>query len=666
MEKTLPQQNCHASPRAGFICFDQPSLVNLSQALSSEFLSTNHSGGYMCTTVALCNTRKYHGLMVLPLEHFGGERHVLLSTLDETLTIDGQEFHLAVRRYPGIYEPRGHKYLTHFCLAPTPTFIYRVGDVVLKKELLFVEKQEHFMVRYTLLEGKGTFALRLRPFLAFRNAHQLCHANMVASTKAHPEPNGMSIRLYTGFPTLYLQTNIQSDYVHAPDWYYQIEYGEELARGYDGHEDLFVPGYFDVPLKKGQNTIFSASTRQVYPRQFARLFNQELTMRPDRTAFLPTLKASAEQFIAHAGRHVYVNAGYPWFGPWGRDTLIALPGLTLTMGDTATFEHALSTLLEGLHNGMLPNVGTAGSTAFNSVDAPLWLFAAVQAYCRYTGDYKKAWAAWGKSLTAVFKLLQTDGMLPYHIGMHANGLLWAGEAGYALTWMDAIVNGQPVTPRIGYDVEINALWYNALCFMQEFYAQLHEFELSASLAELIMRVEKSFIATFWYPEKSYLADYVDELGANVFVRPNQLLAVCLPYSPLNEEQQLFTPLGIRTLSPKNPNYRPHYEGDQPTRDAAYHQGTIWPWLLGPYVEAVYRVHGAEAGLAKAKLILAALEKEMHRHGLAQIGEVFDADPPHRPGGCIAQAWSVAAALQIAAHVYPKEFQHPLTTQEGGR
>ena len=676
MEKTLPHTNCPDQHAPGFICLDQPSLVNLSQALSNEFLSTNHSGGYMCTTVALCNTRKYHGLMVLPLEHFDGERHVLLSTLDETLSVGGQEFHLAVRRYPGIYEPRGHKYLMHFSLAPTPTFIYRVGDVVLEKELLFVEKHEHFMVRYTLLEGKGSVSLRIRPFLAFRNAHALCHANMVANTKARVEPNGISMRLYAGFPTLYLQTNIQGDYVHAPDWYYQIEYSEEQARGYESHEDLLVPGYFDVPTRRGGSMIFSACTRQVNPRVFARLFKQELASRPDRTVFLPALKASADQFIAHDGRKVYVNAGYPWFGPWGRDTLIALPGLTLTLGDTATFEHALTTLLGGLRHGMLPNMGSGRSVSFNSVDAPLWLFAAVQAYCRYTGDYRKAWSAWGKQVEEVFSLLQTDGQLPYDIGMRANGLLWAGKPGYALTWMDAIVNGQPVTPRIGYDVEVNALWYNALCFMQELYAHLGQAQQAASLSATIDLVRSSFVQVFWCPEKGYLADYVDAQGANVFVRPNQLFAVSLPYSPLSEEQQagvvdtvereLFTPLGLRTLSPRNPSYRPHYAGDQPTRDAAYHQGTVWPWLLGPYVEAVYRVRGAQAGLANAKRILSALEQEMHRYGLAQIGEVLDGDPPHRPGGSIAQAWSVAAALEVAARVYPQEFHHPLKPKKGGR
>lgn len=651
--------------QTNYISLKQPDLVNLSQALSNEFLSTNHSGGYMSSTVALCNTRKYHGLMVLPLEHFGGERHVLLSTLDETLTIDSMDFHLGVRHFPGLYEPRGHKYLTDFCLSPTPTFIYRVGDVVIQKELLFAHTQEHFMVRYTVLEGKTTVLLKLRPFLAYRNSHALSKANLAADVKCVNIPNGMRTRMYTGFPTLHLQTNIASEYVHAPDWHYNIEYSEELSRGYDGHEDLFVPGYFECRLKFGQSIILSASTREQSPRSLMRAFNKELVARPDRNDFISTLQSASGQFLADEGKRMRIIAGYPWFGRWGRDTLISLAGLTLTTGKIEEFERVLTTLTKEMREGLLPNMGSNDRPAFNSVDAPLWLFVAVQEYCEKTKDYRRAWKLWGKALRSTLEILQTDGELPYNIGMKPNGLIWAGEPGWALTWMDAVVGGMPVTPRIGYAVEINALWYNAICFMRELYEKTEQKTLAKPLYELAQRVASSYMETFWLPEKGYLADYVDENGANADVRPNQIFSVCLPYAPLTDEmaigvlhtvrRELYTPLGLRTLSPKNPKYCPAYSGGQAERDSAYHQGTIWPWLLEAYVCGVYRVKGEHAGQTVSRQILETMERELPRYGLGTIGEVFDGDPPHYPGGTYAQAWSVAAIMSIAERLYPERF-----------
>lgn len=653
------------SAKRPYIAFERPELVSLSRALTHEFLSTNHSGGYMSTTCALCNTRKYHGLMVLPLEHFGGERHVLLSTLDETLTVNGQEFHLGVRRFPGVYEPRGHKYLVSFRLAPTPTFVYRVGDIVLQKELLFAHTQEHLMVRYTLLEGSGTLKFSIRPFLSFRNSHALSHANLDVDVKFTPVPNGASGRMYPGFPTIYLQTNVASEYVHAPDWHYNVEYSEEYNRGYDCHEDLFVPGYFECTLKAGQPLVFSAATKECNPRQLLRSFNAELEKRPRRDDFISTLQAAAEQFLADHGHSMYVVAGYPWFGRWGRDTLIALPGLTLPLGHVDHFERVMTSLVKEMKDGLLPNMGRVDAPAFNSVDAPLWLFRAVEEYCDYTGDYARACKLWGRALRSVLDGLTSDGQLPFSIGVRENGLLWAGEMGQALTWMDAVVNGRPVTPRTGFDVEINALWYNALCFMQRLYAAMGRGKDAAKMEAFAARVRESFVAEFWLPEMGYLADYVDGQGANTFVRPNQLLAVSLPSSPLTAEQQagvletvrreLYTPLGLRTLSPKNPNYKPHYGGGQAARDEAYHQGTIWPFWLSEYLCATRRVKGEYAAQTVGRQILEAMEQEMQRYGLGTIGEVFDGDPPHTPGGTYAQAWSVAAVQRVAEYMHPERF-----------
>ena len=667
MEKvsTSSEKNEAHGELRSYIAFDQPELVNLSAALSREFLSTNHSGGYMSTTSALCNTRKYHGLMVLPLENFGGDRHVLLSTLDETIAVDGKEFHLGVRRFPGVYEPRGHKYLVSFRLAPTPTFVYRVGDVLIQKELLFVHTKEHLLVRYTLLEGRGPLRLTIRPFLAFRNSHALARANMNAEVHFTPVPNGTSGCLYPGFPTLYMQTNVVSEYVHAPDWHYNVEYPEEYKRGYDCHEDLFVPGYFTCALREGRPLVFSAATQVCNPRQLLRDFNGELARRPPRDTFANTLQAASEQFLADRRRSMYVVAGYPWFGRWGRDTLIALPGLTLPLGRVDCFEKVLTSLVKEMRGGLLPNMGRSDAPAFNSVDAPLWFFRAVEEYCDYMGDCARAWKLWGKALREIFERLSGDGLLPFSIGMRPNGLIWAGEPGVALTWMDAVVNGCPVTPRTGFDVEINALWFNAIRFMQRMYSALGKPGEAERMALLADRVQASFTATFWLPQKGYLADYVDERGANPFVRPNQLLAVSLPASPLTAEQQagvfeavrreLYTPLGLRTLSPKNPSYHPHYEGGQVARDEAYHQGTIWPWWLWEYLCAARRVKGEHEGGVVARQILETMEREMHCYGLGTIGEVFDGDPPHAHGGAYAQAWSVAAVMRIAESVHPELF-----------
>lgn len=640
-----------------YVSLGQGELVNLAHSLRSEFISTNRSGGYMSSTVTLCNTRKYHGMMVLPLDHFGGERHVLLSALDETLQVEGYSFHPALRRYPGVYEPRGHKYLEEFRLSDTPTVVYRVGGITLQKELLFAQNQEHFLVRYTLLESEKGVKLVLRPFLAFRNAHALSKANMEADTRYRPVPNGMCCRMYHGFPTLYMQTNVQSEYVHAPDWHYNVEYTEELARGYPGHEDLYVPGFFEVSLRKGGSVILSVATQERDPKRLSAFFKKELQSRPPRHNFEQVLREAAAQFLADRGRELYVVAGFPWFGRWGRDTLIALPGLTLPYGRVDLFERALTSLTREMRNGLLPNMGAVGGAAFNSVDAPLWLFRAVQEYCTRTGDYARADKLWGKTLRSIFNAFAGVGTpLPFNIRMDAQGLIWAGQAGYALTWMDAMVGGVGVTPRIGYPVEINALWYNAVRFMLELAGVQGRVRFAKRWADLPGRIEGAFRERFYNQEKGYLADYVDAAGQHLEVRPNQIIALSLPYSPLTREQmegvlgvvqrELYLPFGLRTLSPKNPMYKGHYAGDQPSRDAAYHQGTAWPWLLWPYVEGVRRVMGEARAREVSAEILSAAEREFKRYGLGSLGEVFDGDPPYTPGGTFAQAWSVAALCSI--------------------
>ncbi|HOP04334.1 MAG TPA: amylo-alpha-1,6-glucosidase [Tenuifilaceae bacterium] len=636
-----------------YLDFDKNELVNLEYSLNREILSTNRAGGYFSTTIVLCNTRKYHGLMVLPLEQFDGENHVLLSSVDETVVQRGKEFNLGIHRYPGIYEPRGHKYIVDFTYEPTPKVTYRVGGVILEKELLFVHNEEQFMIRYSLVDAHSPTRLRVKPFLAFRNVHKLSKSNLYANKRFKEIANGVKYKLYNGFPYLHMQLNKANEFVPVPDWYYNLEYMEEIKRGYEAHEDLFVPGFFEIPIKKGESIIFSASTVEQNPASLTRKYNAEILRRPQKDTFENCLRNAAQQFIVKQGKQSEIIAGFPWFGRWGRDTFIALPGLTLSVDDPKSCKAVLDTMSAELKGGLFPNVGKAKVAAFNSVDAPLWYFWAIQMYVNFTNDKKESWTAYGKKMKAILNGYREG--LAFNIKMHENGLIWAGEKGHALTWMDAVVFGRPVTPRIGYAVEINALWYNAIMFTVELAKANNDSKFVKEWEPLAKRVCESFKQTFWFEKKQYLADYVDEQGQDVAVRPNQIFAASLPYSPISDdmkvgvidviERELLTPKGLRTLAPKNPLYHGKYEGDQPTRDSAYHQGTVWPWLMGHFVDAYYKLHGKRAN-SIAKNLLNSIEEDMCKYGICSVAEVYDGDPPHRPAGAISQAWSVAEILRV--------------------
>ena len=646
--------------KEGYIVWDKENLVNLSRSLNAEILSTNHGGGYMSSTVVLCNTRKYHGLMVLPIDALGGERHVLLSQLDETLVVAEHDFHLATRKYRDIYYPKGHKYLEHFQLAPTPTFCYRVGNLLLRKELLFASREDQLMVRYTLVEGDEDVKLLICPLLAYRNAHALTTENMSLNTHyGATRDGGIAFKMYPDFPELVFQTSSDADYVHAPDWNRGLFYVQEEQRGYPSQEDLWMPGTFEVILTPHKPLILSVSTSRSLGHDLYRKFEKELARRPARDDFPNTLRAAAEQFVAHRGRSTWINAGYPWFGRWGRDTMIALPGLTLTFNDYTTFRTIFSSILKEVKDGFLPNMGAFHQAAYNSVDAPLWAMSALHTF--YLQDevafmefYSKAKI--GGFMRSVIELFTQSNDKNNGIRIDEHGIIWTGNTSTALTWMDAVVAGIPVTSRAGAAVELNALWYDAVCFFLELTEKLGVQKWHKKYGWIPVSIREHFSELFYNQELGYLADYVDASGPHFEIRPNMLFAVSLPYSPLSVEAQkavlrtvekhLYTPVGLHTLSPRNPLYKGIYEGDQAERDCAYHQGTIWPWLLEAYVEAVAKLRDAETTLKLCKEILHALEKEMTRYGLGTIGEVFDGDPPHAPGGSIAQAWSVAAAIRI--------------------
>lgn len=645
-----------------YLNFNKEELVNLEYSLLREMLNTNRAGGYTSTTIVGCNTRKYHGLLVCPVEEFGGENHVLLSSLDETVVQHDQAFNLGIHRYPGVYEPRGHKYIIDFSYEPTPTIVYRVGGVVLKKEIMLARNDAQFLVRYTLLDAHSPTLLRLKPMLAFRSIHQLSKVNMSANTQFKSIDNGISSKMYEGYPDLHMQLNKKNEFVANPDWFYNVEYLDEQERGYDYREDLFAPGYFEMTIKKGESIVFSASLKQAASNTLLKHFDTELALRPPKDSFLNCLKNTASQFMMKRGKEMKVVAGYPWYGCLSRDTFMSLPGLTLSENNDPTlFKAVMDTMSATLKDGLFPVDVNSEHFIYSDVDTPLWYFWAIQKYVKAIGSSVSAWKDYGKKMKSILAAYR-DGLNP-GITLHENGLIWAEECGKTQTWMNAMVAGKLVIPRCGYMVEVNALWYNAICFLLELAKEHKDTKFIKEWGHLPQKIEESFIPVFWLGDLRYLSDYIDRKGKSISIRPNQLIATSLPYSPIPDEIKetvlnavavdLLTPKGIRTLSPKNPRYRGVYEGSQEKRDEAAHQGTVWVWLLGHYVEANFRLHG-KTFVSAAEAIVASFEEEMTSYGICCIPEVYDGDPPHSPGGAISQAWSVAEILRIFTMI--REYQ----------
>ncbi len=636
-----------------YLQFDKSSLINLEYSLSKEILRSNRAGTYACRTLVLCNTRKYHGLLVCPMGHLDGDRHVLLSTLDATIVQDDQEFHLGIHKYEGdLYIPKGHKYIRDFESNLIPKLTYRVGGVLLTHESILVEKQEQILIRYTVREADRPVRLKFHPFLAFRNIHTLSKANMHVNTKIRYIKNGVRSRLYDGYPYLHMQFSKPVDFIQAPDWYYNIEYLEEQKRGYDYKEDLFVPGYFEISIRKGESIVFSASLSEGNPDTFKRKFTNELANRIPKENFKNCLLNAAEQFFIKKDKKTEIIAGFPWFGSWGRDTFISLPGLTLAREETKLCKSVLDTMVKKLANGLFPNID-GEDPAYNTVDASLWFFWTLQQYVKSTRSRVPVWNQYGKAMKEILNAYR--GGTYFHIKMKPNGLIYAGEDGRALTWMDAVVDGKPVTPRKGFAVEINALWYNAVMFSLELAEKANDDEFISEWRNLPDQIRGSFISVFWDENKKYLADVVDDDVKDWSFRPNQIIALSMDYSPVPEdihkevitavEKELLTPRGLRTLSPKNPEYKGSYEGDQIRRDLAYHQGTVWPWLLEHYLRAYMKLYG-RSGVSFLNNIISGFEPVINEHGVGTISEIYDGDPPHKPRGAISQAWSVAALLSV--------------------
>ena len=629
-------------------------MTNLEESLHKELLRTNRSGAYSCSTIVDCNTRKYHGLLVVPVPELDDENHVLLSSLDPTVIQHGAEFNLGLHKYQGNnYSPKGHKYIREFDCDKVPTTVYRVGGVILKKEVVFQHYEDRILIRYTLVDAHSATTLRFRPFLAFRSVRQFTHENSTASLAYEEVDNGIRTKMYAGYPFLYMQFSKKNQFVFHPDWYRGVEYPKEQERGYASNEDLYVPGYFEMDIKKGESVVFSASTSQIKTTTLRSLFEKEVEARAPRDNFFHCLVNAAHQFHKREKNDDrYLLAGYPWFKCRARDTFIALPGLTLAIDEQDYFELVMKTAEKGLREFMEGKPITAKIYEMEQPDVPLWAVWAIQQYAKSAGRDKCS-QMYGKLLEDIIHYI-IDGNHP-NLRLDDNGLLYADGRDKAVTWMNSTANGRPVVPRSGYIVEFNALWYNALKFCASIATDNGRVDEAAELNDLADVAGESFVNTF-LNEYGYLYDYVDGNMVDWSVRPNMVFAVAFDYSPLSKEQkrsvldictrELLTPKGLRSLSPKSGGYNPMYVGQQTQRDYAYHQGTAWPWLEGFYFEACIKLY-KHTRLSFIERQLVGFEDEMSYHALGSISELFDGNPPFHGRGAMSFAMNVAEILRAS-------------------
>lgn len=637
-----------------YLTFKKDELINLEYSLNREFLGTNRGGGYASSTLVFCNTRKYHGLLVLPLENFRGKNHVLLSSLDETIIQHGRDFNFGVHKYPGTYEPRGHKYIVDVSYEKSYAVTYQVGGVLLKKEILMVHNEPQVLVRYTLLEAHSPTKLRLNPLLAFRDVHSLSKANELANKNIEHIDGGIKAKLYADFPYLYMQLSKEATFDYNPQWNYNVLYKKEKERGYDYMEDLLTLGYFELTIEKGESIVFSASTEENNPAELIGIFSKNLNQRKERDSFEACLSYTASQFLIHKANEVRIKAGYHWYDSNTRDTFIALPGLALANNNSKTFDEVLASTKKYFSNGLFEKtISTHVLEPQYDADTSLWFFWTIQQYEKlFRKSKKKIWEDFG----AFFKsILET-----YRSGSHkslrvdSNGLVWSEDVSRPLTWMDAQTDYGAIVPRNGYVVEVNALWYNAVCYALALAKAVKDKDFIGEWEHLPELIEKSFVEVFWIENKKYLADYATYTNQNQSVRPNQLLVCALDYSPVSDKmkkkildiitQELLTPRGLRSLSPKNSLYEGVSVGSVYDRDKATFNGSVHPWFIGFYIEAHLKLFG-KVYTAEAEAILANFEEEMSAHGVCSISAIYDGNPPFISRGCISKARNVTEILR---------------------
>lgn len=637
-----------------YLSFKKDQLINLEYSLTREFLGTNRGGGYCSSTLVFCNTRKYHGLLVVPIEKFRGKNYVMLSSLDETILQHGRDFNFGVHKYEGTYEPRGHKYIVDISYEKAFTVTYQVGGVLLKKEILMVHNAPQVLIRYTLEDAHSATLLRLNPLLAFRDIHSLSKQNPVANTQVEEVDGGVRAKLYPEFPYLYMQLSKPANFGGAAYWNNNIYYTKEKERGYDFQEDLLSVGAFEVSLKKGESIVFSASLEEANPKNLAKDFSKFLKERADRNSFEECLQYTASQFIIHKAGETRIKAGYHWYDSTTRDTFIALPGIALSGSTAKIFDEVLQSTLKYCYNGRFArDISTHVINPVFDADTSLWFFWTLQQYEKETTKTKKQiWKEYGETLKAILNAFKSREHKTMR--MDDNGLIWSDDLSRPLTWFNAESNYGAIVPRNGYVVEVNALWYNAVCYALELAKDAKDKTFLSEWGTMPETIAESFNQIFWIESEKYLADYANHTHQNTEVRPNQLLACALDYSPLSEKrqrkvlaiitQELLTPKGLRSLSPESPRYEGESVGNVFVRDKATFNGSVHPWFVGFYVEANLKLFG-DTYIPDGKAFLENFEEEINTHGVGLISAIYDGNPPFNPRGCISNAKNVAEILR---------------------
>ena len=637
-----------------YLSFKKDQLINLEYSLAREFLGTNRGGGYCSSTLVFCNTRKYHGLLVVPIEKFRGKNYVMLSSLDETILQHGRDFNFGVHKYEGTYEPRGHKYIVDISYEKAFTVTYQVGGVLLKKEILMVHNAPQVLIRYTLEDAHSATLLRLNPLLAFRDIHSLSKQNPVANTQVEEVDGGVRAKLYPEFPYLYMQLSKPANFGGAAYWNNNIYYTKEKERGYDFQEDLLSVGAFEVSLKKGESIVFSASLEEAKSKNLAKDFTKYLKERADRNSFEECLQYTASQFIIQKAGETRIKAGYHWYDSTTRDTFIALPGIALSGSTAKIFDEVLQSALKYCYNGRFArDISTHVINPVFDADTSLWFFWTLQQYEKETTRTKKQiWKEYGETLKAILNAFKSREHKTMR--MDDNGLIWSDDLSRPLTWFNAESNYGAIVPRNGYVVEVNALWYNAVCYALELAKDAKDKTFLSEWGTMPETIAESFNQIFWIESEKYLADYANHTHQNTEVRPNQLLACALDYSPLTEKrqrkvlaiitQELLTPKGLRSLSPESPRYEGESVGNVFVRDKATFNGSVHPWFVGFYVEANLKLFG-DTYIPDGKAFLENFEEEINTHGVGLISAIYDGNPPFNPRGCISNAKNVAEILR---------------------
>jgi predicted glycogen debranching enzyme len=638
---------------------DKAVLSDFKEATQFEWLETNGLGGWAGSSITGTNTRRYHGLLVAAIVP-PAERMLLVSKLDETVALGDQRYELGTNLYPGsTIHPKGHQYLENFSKDFFPQWIYDAGGVRLKKTIAMIYGENTTIIRYEVEKSASVFTLELLPLIAARGYHSLCQQGSQLHWGANFE-NGIFHNKPDGKTNLFISVP-GSSYQHNPSWYNNFEYSIEQYRGLDYSEDLFNHGLFSVSLREGDSLEIIISTENPAGRSAQKLLTGEklrrqglISGKPD-DEMVKQLVLAADQFIVRRDTDLKtIIAGYHWFTDWGRDTMISLPGLCLSTGRFEDAKKIISAFAKSVSKGMLPNrfQDNGEPPEYNNVDGTLWYFIAVYKYLEASGDKKFV-------LTEILPVLSEiiEWHLKgtrYNIKADEDGLLYSGEAGQQLTWMDARIGTWVVTPRMGKPVEIQALWYNALRIIAALLRMKKKSQDAEIMEDHALKARKSFEQQFWFDKGGYLYDNIDEKGSAVTeLRPNQLFALSLPFPLIKGvkaksiikiiEEKLYTPVGLRSLAAGDDHYIHQYGGDQWHRDSSYHEGTVWSWLLGAYIDALVSVKTPKSTI---KRVISNFKYHLNEGCLGSVSEIFDADAPHHPRGCVAQAWGVAEILRV--------------------